>query len=280
MAIGPVERRRSLSGIELCTFEAGGGAPMVFLHGVTANARVWDPVVERLADRFRCIAVDQRGHGRSAKPAGDVYLAEHYARDVADLIADVGAGPAVVVGHSLGARNAIVAGATYPDWVRAVVAIDYVPFLSLDVFDALDRRVGGGADLTYATMDEVRRSLRARYPHHGHRAIEIRAEHGHATRSDGRIAPLAGAAAVRATLVGLRADLAPALRAIRVPTLLVRGVDSLVVGEAAWEQTREFRPDLPAAVVAGADHYVPEVRPSETAELIAAFVDRLAVGRH
>jgi 2-(acetamidomethylene)succinate hydrolase len=277
MAIEPAQRRRKLSGIELCTFEAGSGAPIVFLHGITANARVWDPVVEHLADRFRCIAVDQRGHGRSAKPNGDGYLAENYARDVADLIADLGLASAVLVGHSLGARNAIVAGATYPDRVSAVVAIDYVPFLSPAVFDELDRRVGGTADATFATMDEVRRSLRARYPHHGPRAIEIRAEHGHSRTPDGRIAPLADPRAIRATLLGLRADLAPALRAIRVPTLLIRGVESALVGEAAWQQTREFRPDLPAAVVAGADHYVPEVCPFETAELIAAFADKLGI---
>jgi 2-(acetamidomethylene)succinate hydrolase len=277
MAIQPAERRRKLPGIELCTFESGSdaGPTLVFLHGITANGRVWDPVVERLSGRFRCVAVDQRGHGRSARPTGDVYAAEDYARDVAELIADIGAGPAVVVGHSLGARNAIVAGATYPERVRAVVAIDYVPFLSSEVFDTLDKRVGGGADLMFSDLDEARRSLRARYPNHGPRAIDIRAEQGHFRRSDGRYAPLADPEAIRSTLRGLRADLAPALRAIRVPTLLVRGAESLLVGVPAWAETRAFRPDLEAVVVVGADHYVPEVRPVETADLIAAFVTKL-----
>jgi 2-(acetamidomethylene)succinate hydrolase len=275
MAMEPAERRRRGSGIEICTFETGSGPTLVFLHGITANGRVWDPVVERLADRFRCIALDQRGHGRSARPVRGAYDAEDYARDVAELIADIGSGPAVVVGHSLGARNAIVAGANYPDRVRAVVAIDYVPFLPPAVFDALDKRVGGGADLTFTTLDEARRSLNARYPNHGPRAIEIRAVHGHAWMPDGRFAPLASAAAIRATLRGLRADLAPALKALRVPMLLIRGGDSLLVGVQPWEKTRAFRPDIEAAVVAGADHYVPEVRPIETADLIAAFVAKL-----
>jgi 2-(acetamidomethylene)succinate hydrolase len=274
MANEPVERRRRLPGIELCTFEAGEGRPVVFLHGITANGRVWDPVVERLGAAYRCVAVDQRGHGRSDRPAGEVYTAGDYARDVAALIADLGGGPAAVVGHSLGARNALVAGAERADLVAAVVAIDYVPFLPESVFDELDRRVGGGADRSFANLDEARHYLRQRYPRHAEAAIDRRALHGYVRTPDGRLAPRADAAAVRATLRALRADLEPALRAIRVPTLLVRGADSALVGPAAWQRTLALRPDLPAAVVAGADHYVPEVRPAETADLVAGFLER------
>ena len=49
--------------------------------------------------------------------------------DVAAIVARFDAGPAVVVGHSLGARNAIVAGALHPKLVRAVVAIDFTPYI-------------------------------------------------------------------------------------------------------------------------------------------------------
>jgi 2-(acetamidomethylene)succinate hydrolase len=274
MANEPVERRRRLRGIELCTFESGEGRPVVFLHGITANARVWDPIVERLGAEHRCVAVDQRGHGRSARPAGEVYAAADYARDIVELIEALGEGAAVVVGHSLGARNALVAGAEHPHRVAAVVAIDYVPFLPESVFDELDRRVGGGAERAFASLDEVRHYLRQRYPRHPEAAIVRRARHGYVRTPDGRFAPRADAAAVRATLRGLRADLAPAVRAIRVPTLLVRGADSALVVPAAWQRTLAQRPDLPSAVVAGADHYVPEVRPVETTDLIAGFLDR------
>jgi 2-(acetamidomethylene)succinate hydrolase len=60
----------------------------VLPHGITANARVWDPIAEALADRYRVVAVDQRGHGLSEVPQGG-YGAEEFARDIRALIEDL-----------------------------------------------------------------------------------------------------------------------------------------------------------------------------------------------
>ncbi|MBX3287294.1 MAG: alpha/beta fold hydrolase, partial [Actinobacteria bacterium] len=45
--------------------ELGSGRPLVLLHGVTLRADVWAPQFHQLADRFRVVAVDLRGHGES-----------------------------------------------------------------------------------------------------------------------------------------------------------------------------------------------------------------------
>ena len=50
----------------------------------------------------------------------------------------------VLVGHSLGARNAIVAGAMRPDAIAGVIAIEFTPFIDMAAFDALDTRVPAG----------------------------------------------------------------------------------------------------------------------------------------
>ena len=83
--------------------------------------------------------------------------------------------------------------------------------------------------------------------------------------------PLADAGAMRATCAGLRGDLAPDLRRLAVPAVLVRGADSRFVSDAAFRAARALRPDLRGVVVNGADHYLPEEKPAETARIITEF---------
>jgi 2-(acetamidomethylene)succinate hydrolase len=225
-------------------------------------------MAELLATRFRITSIDQRGHGRAAKPAAG-YAAEDYAGDLDKLLFE----STLLIGHSLGARNALVAGARYPEKVAAVVAIDFTPYIEPEVFDALDARVNGG-DRGFDSLQEVASYLRQRYPRLPADAIERRARHGYAC-VDGVWRALAAPGAMRETCAGLRADLAPALKAIRVPVLLLRGEDSKLVSRAAWGKTRALRPDLPAREIGNADHYVPEEQPAAVAAAVLDFWDSL-----
>ena len=104
-------------------------------------------MAELLAPRFRIVSIDQRGHGRAAKPASG-YAADDYAGDLQPLLKE----KTLLIGHSLGARNALVAGVRYRDKVAAVVAIDFTPHIEPEVFDALDDRVAGG-DRVFSSLD-------------------------------------------------------------------------------------------------------------------------------
>lgn len=225
-------------------------------------------MAELLASRFRIVAIDQRGHGRAPKPKSG-YAAADYARDIAKLAEE----RTLLIGHSLGARNALVAGVRYPDKVAAVVAIDFTPYIEREVFDALDERVNGGSR-EFASLQEVSAYLRQRYPRLPDDAIARRAQHGY-ERIKGKWRPLAAPAAMRATCVGLREDLRPTLEAIKVPVLLLRGADSRLVSRAAWEKTKVLRPDIRAQEIADADHYVPEEQPAAVAAAITDFWDSL-----
>lgn len=263
-------RRVLAAAAELYAIELGEGPPLLFLHGVTANAYVWQPVLELLADSYHCVAIDQRGHGRSGVPPDGRFDAAAYAGDAADVAGLIGGGRAVIVGHSLGARNAIAAGAMRPGAVAGVVAIEFTPFIEQPAFDALDARVAG-APASFAGAGEVTRYLSGRYPRLPQDALARRASGGFADRPDGRLVPLADAGAMRATCAGLRGDLAPDLRRLAVPAVLVRGAGSRFVSAAALRAARALRPDLPGVVVDGADHYVPEEKPAETARIIREF---------
>ena len=79
--------------------ERGMGVPVMFIHGLTFNRHTWDPLVERVSGRFRCVVSDLPGHGESAG------LPQSFA-EVGDrvhaLVADLGIARPIVVGHSFG----------------------------------------------------------------------------------------------------------------------------------------------------------------------------------
>jgi 2-(acetamidomethylene)succinate hydrolase len=259
-------------GITLNLRDAGEGRPMVFLHGITANATVWTPILMDLRDSYRVIAVDQRGHGSSDKPASG-YTAEAYAQDVLNLIETLGGTPAIIVGHSLGARNAIVATAIEPALVAGAVAIDFTPFIETEVFDTLEARVKGG-DRAFSSREEIVAYLADRYPLMPKDAVERRAKYGYA-EVDGVFRALADPRAMVATVAGLREDLEGPLRKVSKPLVLVRGQESKLVSPAAFERTLRVRPDVQSMVVPGADHYVPEEAPAAIAQAIRKFAATL-----
>lgn len=84
--------------------EAGEGFPLVFIHGWAMSGNVW-AYQRPLAERFRVITLDLRGHGKSS-PASS-YAFGDFASDVALLFDRLGLRRAALVGWSLGAQVAL-----------------------------------------------------------------------------------------------------------------------------------------------------------------------------
>ncbi len=82
------------------------GYPFIFLHGTGCDASDWTSVIEKLPSEQHYIALDFRGHGRSAVPTQSFTLAD-LAEDVLYLINHLGLQKAVIVGHSLGGMVAM-----------------------------------------------------------------------------------------------------------------------------------------------------------------------------
>ena len=101
---------------------AGTGAAVLLLHGLASTRRFWDLVVPGLAG-LPVVALDQRGHGDSGRPAGP-YDGATVVRDVLTALDALGLSRVVVVGHSWGATTALRLAAEQPQRVLAAVAVD------------------------------------------------------------------------------------------------------------------------------------------------------------
>lgn len=123
----PVEHHFPSSHGDICYFEwgrAGEGPSVVLLHATGFHARCWDQVVDAFPDGTHVIAVDQLGHGRSAKPAISDWAM--IAGATAELLDSLGKKFSVGVGHSMGGNCLVQVAARLPDLFERLVLIDPV----------------------------------------------------------------------------------------------------------------------------------------------------------
>jgi len=108
------------NGLTLHYYEWPGPRPnLVLLHPSSGYGRMWQATADALGSEFHVYALDQRGHGDSARPDGD-YSAEEYADDLHLFFRQVGIDKAVVAGQSLGGRVGQVFAAVYPGEIQAL----------------------------------------------------------------------------------------------------------------------------------------------------------------
>jgi pimeloyl-ACP methyl ester carboxylesterase len=111
-------------GVRLAVREwPGRGPSILLLHGLASSSHIWDLVAPRLAPRFRVVAYDQRGHGRSDKPSSG-YGFDRLIADAAAVIRALGLGRPVVGGHSWGANVALQLAVDRVDVVSGDVLVD------------------------------------------------------------------------------------------------------------------------------------------------------------
>lgn len=111
-------------GVEIHYLVEGRGDPVVLLHGITGTAASnWGAagIIDRLAEEFQVVAVDQRGHGQSGKPHDPASYGERMALDVVDLLDHLRLQQAHVVGYSMGGFVAMKVVALAPDRLMSAV---------------------------------------------------------------------------------------------------------------------------------------------------------------
>lgn len=113
------------SGVSLFVDDGGTGEPAVLLiHGLGGNTSQWKAQLEHLRKKRRALAVDLRGHGRTALPGDGVFDIEAMAADVKDLADSSRLQRFVLAGHSAGASVAIAFSGNDPERVLGLFLVD------------------------------------------------------------------------------------------------------------------------------------------------------------
>jgi pimeloyl-ACP methyl ester carboxylesterase len=124
----PTERRMVCNGVELCYFEWGraeSGRPSVLLvHATGFHARCWDRVVAALPAERHVIALDQRGHGRSAKVPPFVW--QSFGADLTAFVEALALERIIGVGHSMGGHAMVQAAARQQARFARLLLVDPV----------------------------------------------------------------------------------------------------------------------------------------------------------
>jgi pimeloyl-ACP methyl ester carboxylesterase len=262
-----------------------GGDPkqrtFVLLHGGGAHAHWWDYVAPELVAYGHVVALDFRGHGRSAWSRDADYGPPSYIHDVRALIDHLGT-KVVLVGHSMGGAVAQWCAVTFPERLAALIVVDSPagpPPLLRRLQWRWRRRAQGGKRPELRTPDDIIHKFRLSPPGtyltreqldqlalkgalqlpNGHWAYRFDPETRAWRKHKGRMQR-------------------PNLRRVTIPTLILRGAEStLVGGRHARRMNRKVKGSV-YKEIPRAFHHVPLDNPEATTAAIIEFVEGKKIG--
>ena len=256
--------------------EAGAGEPLVLLHGWPQHWYCWRGVVPLLADRYRLVMPDLRGHGWTSAPAGG-YDKEQLASDLLGLLDALELPQVGLVGHDWGGWTGFLACLRAPERFRAFLALGIVPpFQQPSLAKALQ-----GWRLAYqlplgtpllgpALMERTSKVVDAVVRLGSSRTVGDVSTYAEVLREPARAR--AASQLYRTFLLqeswrtGRYAD-----ARLTVPTLLVNGEDDPVASRSLVDGWQEHADEMSVEFLQGVGHFVPE----EALEVVAERARRL-----
>lgn len=240
--------------VDLHLVDEGNGSPILFLHGLAGDHRVFAPQAESLRDRWRTIRIDARGHGRSPVPAGP-WTIEDFAADFVGVLDRLGLEAAHVVGHSAGGVFAMAMALSSPERVRSLFLVGTSAELKREIAEKSYRR---WADVSEkeglaAALTEARLPV----------PDSVAPEHG-----------LGFAHSCRAVSKLVEEPLAPRLGGIEAPTAFVVG-EKDPFGPGGSVKASRAVPGAELHILAGQGHYPFRRATSEFNALLVSFLERV-----
>lgn len=246
--------------------------PVVFLHGLMNNARYWERIAGRFAERYGVYAPDLRGHGESEHAPGG-YLVWAFAMDLRGFVEELDFEAFDLVAHSIGSRVAMAYARDHSHRLKHLVLADMGPQT------AESRGRGAGereAAPGFGTEEAALEHFATLYPGEP-REFLLRQVGGALTLAEPsgslvfRFDPSIHEATGRAAIVEIP-YLWESLEHITCPTLVIRAQKNRVLSE---EIAREMVRRLPRGQyveIPGSGHEVPLQQPEAFAEAVGTFL--------
>ena len=250
-----------------------GDQPMLLLHGRSQTAHSWDFLGLSFAEKYGVIALDQRGHGDSEWSAEADYSMEAFQRDLDEISTLLSLKRMILVGLSMGGRNAWMFASRHPELVEALVIVDSGPEITetgtkrINRFIELPDQVASYDEFVERVhqfnprrnIEQIRGSLR-----HNIRQIES----GVWTWKYDKVLRQA-----KSSLEEWPQDaLWEALSKIACPTLIIRGGESDILSDSIVREMVSCIDDSRSVTIEGAGHLVPGDKPVKCIESIQEFL--------
>jgi pimeloyl-ACP methyl ester carboxylesterase len=253
--------------------EGGGDQAVVFVHGFPFDSSMWEPQIRlSVAAGRRAVAPDLPGFGRSAVPRDrSAYSIDGYADLIAALVADLGLGPVVLVGLSMGGYIALAVARRHPSVLAGLVLADTRP--DTDTAEGRQNRtdqqikVEAAGDVAELVDPLLSKILSESSPRHA----EVRAFLSEMMRATAPAGWIGAQEAMKA-----RRDQTDVLPSIAVPTLVMVGeADALVPLDVA-ETFAKSIPDADLVVIPEAGHVTNLENPEAFNAALTEFLGELA----
>ncbi len=252
------------------------GPTVVLVHGTGFHAYVWKPIAENLGRDCQVVALDQRGHGDSAKPESG-YGWEVFAADLHAFLVALGGEAVDAIGHSGGATAIARCAAQHPGTVRRAVLIDPILFPKPNAGTVVQNPMAQRARkrrMVWDSRSSMFESYQRRPPFNTWREEVLWAyvEEGTFLRTDGHV-ELKCPGTIEAQIF----DHAPTsdgfsvLPRLDIPVLLLRGAASDAFPAAGAEQALALLPHARLTVIPDTTHFVPMERPEAVAQAAREF---------
>jgi len=248
-AASPRTGRISVGGLQLYYLEQGQGPTVLFLHGLGSASADWQLQFPAFAPHYRVIAPDLRAHGQSE--AGVFYwTVQDLADEVAELLEKLHAGPAHVVGLSLGGCVAQALALRRPGLVRSLTLVNTFGRLQPAGWRGRRRMLRRLWLLCFAPMTANAAFVAAGVFPKPEQA-EFRAVAMARLSQNSRRTYFAALRAI------LTFDIRAQLPALRCPTLIIAGDRDTTVALSAKEDQHRLIPGAQMVVVADSGHATP-----------------------
>ena len=140
------------------------GVPVILVHGFGNEAHIWDDFAPAIAETYRVLAMDLRGHGDSDWDAEGRYDYPDHQRDLEAVISKLGFDRVVLVGHSLGGRVCIRYAGDHIDQVAGLVIVDSAPELDPRGIVRISQDVEDHRDPSFESVKQYENYLSTSYP--------------------------------------------------------------------------------------------------------------------
>jgi non-heme chloroperoxidase len=270
---------RTYDGVRLHYLEAGAGKPLVLVHGFSQTAEQFKFQIEGMADRYRVIALDLRGHGESDKPNFGLKI-HRLAQDLREALVAANAEDVTLLGHSMGCSIIWAYWELFgADRLDKLVLTDEPPILTSNPAWTPEESEAAGSILTPASLWET---ANARLGPDGEAAARAFIEHSVTRNCPEDVKEwiiqctlrMAGKDAVTLFLNHGCQDWRDTIPRITVPTLVIGGRVSLI----PWKSIAWIAKQVPGAQLEifeeneGGSHFMFVENPAKFNQIVSTFV--------